>query len=688
MLISVVVLIFMVSLFSGIYLLSVRRLTGTGEQIIQKLKENDVKIIKDQIASLGQNTAQYIVNIEDEIDRTMRNAALLLQKEALDESINLADLQRIAKQTGMNDLYLAKRDGIFYLSTEKAAIGVSLFGIWDGYRMLVEDKATELPSAIKVKQETGEIFKFTAIPKLNATGKVTGVLEVALDASKSIQTMLQAQIEQNSQLEAINIIEQTGLVLTGNASPGGTLPYKVGETVTDGEILSVSRSNAPLLRWDTKSSKVFYFQPIQRFGAPAYVLMLMVDPKIYLEDTEFVQSQFADLNSSYHKNTLFLVTTSILLLVTVIATFMSFVHRGLLRPIRELSGIMEDISEGQGNLTRQITIAKKDEFGLLAGRFNLFVEKIKAIVLEAKYAANSINEGSCDVASNIESAYQSIQDISVKIRHMNDNIADQAGRTVDCGHLSKELSSDISFLSEQVTETGSTVKKIVEAKEAGEEKIELLVNKTEQSLRSNRNIEETIKGLSLQIANINRIVEDIKTIAKQTQLLSLNASIEASRAGEHGLGFAVVAGEVNKLAYQAAHSASEIESIISSIEQKSEESVQSVSSVLKIAQEQSDVVAEVNLTFSNITGLVEQMHVFLENVNRSVATVERNKAEMADNIRNVANIGEENRQSAHEVRSYVESQVDIMKSIQNLSGETSATATGLSSTLSRFKVEE
>ena len=535
--------------------------------------------------------------------------------------------------------------------------------------------------------ETGEIFKFTAIQKLNKEGAVTGIIEVALDASKSIQTMLQNQIEQNSQLEAVNIIENTGLVLTGNASQGGTLPFKVGDTVTDAEILSVSKSNTPLLRWDSKSSKIFYFEPIQRFGGPAYILMLMVDPQIYLKNTEFVENQFIDLNNLYQKNTLSLVAISVLLLISVIGTFTLFVHRGLLSPIQELSAIMLDISEGHGDLTQKITIAKKDEIGVLAKRFNLFVDKIKAIVIEAKYAASSINEGSGNVASNLESAYRSIQDISVKIRQMNDNIANQAEHAIDCGHLSEELSHDISFLTEQMQETTATVTKIVSAKEDGEEKMGVLVKKTGQSLESNRNIEQTITGLSQQIANINQIVDDIKTIAKQTQLLSLNASIEASRAGEHGLGFAVVAGEVNKLADQAAHSASEIANIIATIEQKSAESVQSAASVLKIAREQSDVVAEVNLIFSNITGLIEQMHVYLENANRSVTTVDKNKDEMANNIRSVAETGEENRRSALEVNTYVESQVDIMKSIQKLSGETSTTATSLSSTLSRFKVD-
>ena len=92
MFISVAVLFLMVSLFSAVYLLSSRNLTRTGEQIIGKLKENDAGMIKNQIASLGKNTAQYIVNIEDEIDRTMRNAALLLQKKALDENISVLDL--------------------------------------------------------------------------------------------------------------------------------------------------------------------------------------------------------------------------------------------------------------------------------------------------------------------------------------------------------------------------------------------------------------------------------------------------------------------------------------------------------------------------------------------------------------------------------------------------------------------
>ena len=144
MLISVAVLFLMVSLFSAVYFFSSRNVAQTGEQIIQKLKANDTNVIENQIASLGKNTAQYIVNIEDEIDRTMRNAALLLQKEALDENISVLDLQRIAQKTGMDDLYLTKKDGIFYLSTEKASIGVSIFGIWDGYRMLIDGKAKEL----------------------------------------------------------------------------------------------------------------------------------------------------------------------------------------------------------------------------------------------------------------------------------------------------------------------------------------------------------------------------------------------------------------------------------------------------------------------------------------------------------------------------------------------------------------
>lgn len=144
------------------------------------------------------------------------------------------DLERLAVQTGMTDFYLTNREGIFVASTEKAALGTNLFDISNGYRMLLTGKAQILPSTLKIKAETGEIFKFTAIPRAN--GK--GIVESALDVS-NFESSLRRYIQEKKEVKAIYLFDPQQVVLMETLQKGQTSLWEKGKAINNEYVRSV-----------------------------------------------------------------------------------------------------------------------------------------------------------------------------------------------------------------------------------------------------------------------------------------------------------------------------------------------------------------------------------------------------------------------------------------------------------------
>jgi methyl-accepting chemotaxis protein len=680
--IMAVALIFFVSAYVSI----TRKIKRGGEETVSRLSENDAKLVDRQIAALGDNVGSYLTAIEDEIDKRMLNAAIALQISLLPRFVSDRELAELAGKVGMDDLYIAGIDGVFTQSTEKAAMGVSLFDIWDGYRMLTDGRAEVLPSAIKVKEETGEIFKFTAIPRVNMNGDVVGVLEAALDASTSVGLVFQGQIENNPQLNFINLVESTGLVLTANGRQGGKPPFKVSDKITDSEILNVAASDKPLLRWASDGKSVVYCKPIKRFGAPAYVLYIDVNPTSYLENTEFVKSQFNILESGYDSGMMIVLCVSGALILSVIALYMFFIRLGMLRPLGELSAVMSDISGGSGDLTGRLIVRGNDEIGSLAGKFNEFIEGIMNTVSEAKNAIDVVTDGSSEVVGNIGASYSGVKNVSDQVKNLSENIQKQVRGIDGCEEISEQLARDCEYLSSQISEAVDAMERIISNKNNGEGKISSLTESNKLGIEKNRKTAGDISDLNAHIADINNIVDEIKRIAKQTQLLSLNASIEAASAGEHGKGFAVVAGEVKGLAEQSAASALKIETIIDSIGRSSASSVEAVTEVMRMAEEQDSYVGEVRETFSGISAEVEGMRAIFGNVNKSLDAVASVSEKMRGEMRGLREIGIENTHSVESVDESMGSQVNAMENIKRLSDRTTSTIGDLEGTLGRFRV--
>ena len=292
--------------------------------------------VRQELRSLADNISNYVLVLEAEIDRNMLNAArVLYEHDRMAKGMTTSeDLERIKKDTGMSDLYLGDMDGIFTLSTESEAIGLSLFDIWDGYRMLVTGEADCLPSDLKVKVETGEVFKFTAIPRADHRG----VLESSLDAG-AIENDLQRFIDNNKSIRSMNLFDVDLMTLTSNEAAAMQPIYTKGIQVprgsTDIDAFFNGSTDAKIVM-DKQTAHIYY--PIIDGDRVRYVLFIDLDTTGYFSMQSLVGVSISELV----RTGTFLNATSLGTVFAALIIFAIFISFMINKLIKTMEKAMDD----------------------------------------------------------------------------------------------------------------------------------------------------------------------------------------------------------------------------------------------------------------------------------------------------------------------------------------------------------
>ncbi|EGU47801.1 Methyl-accepting chemotaxis protein [Vibrio ichthyoenteri ATCC 700023] len=289
-----------------------------------------------------------------------------------------------------------------------------------------------------------------------------------------------------------------------------------------------------------------------------------------------------------------------LIQVLVIALISLLIVKKALAPLNSLSESMQDLSQGNGDLTKRIKVETQDEIGLLAGHVNAFIAKLQEVVTDISQSSNSIDDQSklstrvaTKISDGLSVQLNEVSQIATAVHEMSAAAEEVAGNA--------RLTADSAFGSTEHCDQGKLVIK------RNQESITNLASQLQHA-------SETIGELERNSKEINAILSTISDIAEQTNLLALNAAIEAARAGEQGRGFAVVADEVRVLSQRTHSSTVEIREMIESLQRNSHEAVESMnrsqalaSSSVEDANDATDALEKITISIQEISDMAMQI---------------------------------------------------------------------------------
>ena len=369
-----------------------------------------------------------------------------------------------------------------------------------------------------------------------------------------------------------------------------------------------------------------------------------------------------------------------------IALVLSYIISGSISlPLKKLVGQMK-LAKG-GDLAIKINDNKKDELGEVFENFNEMLANISGLVKKVSQSTNDILISSEEAASLSGHAHSSSEQIALTIGEIAKGSNQQAE---DISEGVQQLNS----LSENINKVGNSISNVTEViyntkqlSEAALLSVKYLNDKALETNSVSIKIINDVNSLDKDMKQIRSIVKVIVGISEQTNLLALNAAIEAARAGEAGRGFAVVADEVKKLAVQSKESSININNIISNIQKKTETTVSEANSASEIIKKQMEAVAETDKSFKTIFTSMESVSSIIQEVDNLLKIVLRSKENTFDTINNVAAVSQESAATAVEVAASTEEQIADAEVLSNLAENLKEMAQGLNEAVSIFKVE-
>lgn len=288
-----------------------------------------------------------------------------------------------------------------------------------------------------------------------------------------------------------------------------------------------------------------------------------------------------------------------LIMVTLFIVIGFWLANRIVQPINRVAEGLRDIAQGEGNLTKRLDIIGKDEVSELAQWFNQFLDSIHQLVVDIKACASTLS-----VAAN-ESGIQiaDVKAVSHKQEQSIGNVNNLIATMTDIAH---QTSSDCQ-------ESSTTIMKTEEYSKKGISLISVTVSEVSLLNESLSESSQSMKSLELESENITKILDVIRSIAEQTNLLALNAAIEAARAGEQGRGFAVVADEVRTLAQRSRGATEEIDTVLMNLLEKTRVVSQQMGVNVDQSKQTIEKIEQANQSFNEISSLVGQMK---ENISR------------------------------------------------------------------------
>lgn len=386
------------------------------------------------------------------------------------------------------------------------------------------------------------------------------------------------------------------------------------------------------------------------------------------------------------QNVIYIVYLIILGFVLLSVVVSMFLARSMTKPINKIVAIMKEAEKG--DLTHRADYLYKNEVGQLGKSFNHMIDNMTLMIRENKkastYAVNSANDLK---RISVESA-SATEQIASAVEEVAKGAVSQVNYSEKTNLEMKELSSEINEVADNMVKVSAITETTKKLSSQSIETIKVLTEKNKEMGKNIVHVDATMDQLNVEIEQIKDIVKMIKSISDETNLLSLNASIEAARAGAAGRGFAVVAKEIRKLADQTKTSSLRIETVISSILSQTKKSVELVKTTITLFKDQSTSIHDTQQAFEDILEGTNSIIYEIDYIEASIGKMHVNKEKVEHAINEMVDVAEVSSATAQEVTATTEEQAAAAEELGDLASSLSQTIVQLENTINQFKVKE
>ncbi|WP_457577267.1 methyl-accepting chemotaxis protein [Desulfomarina sp.] len=398
----------------------------------------------------------------------------------------------------------------------------------------------------------------------------------------------------------------------------------------------------------------------------------IVGTGVYIDDIDDAMARQENVvRAAVGKQRISILAVSLILLV-IVAFVLVFIAGKISEPITNMSRMLRDIAEGEGDLTSRLDVKTGDELEEMANWFNVFVTKLQGIIKKISNDSGRLDSSSEELAAIAETMAARVNETSDKSNNVAAAVEEMSANMSAVAGSMNETASAVDMVAASVGEMTSTINEIAQTSEKAR-------SITEKAVGQAASASSRVDELGEAAHDIDNVLATISEISDQVDLLALNATIEAARAGEAGKGFAVVASEIKELAQQTSVATQQVKERVLGIQNSTTATVAEINVISNVISENSEIV-------NTIATAVEEQSVTAGEISRSVDQILQGIQEINENISQSTTVSEE---VAREIAEVNQASMELNKNATNVSesaGALKRLASGFNRLVGSFKV--